>query len=95
MVAATKATHDVPKAAKDVPRIFSLKDAHVAIEDEGCNIWGQLLDFPFKANKYGLGFITKAQKEVRCARIGKPPLRISKHEANALEDSDNDCDFDD
>ena len=95
LVAAAKATPDVPKAVKDMPRMASLKDAHVVIEDGGCTIWGQLPDIPFKSDKCGLGFTAKAQKEVICARTGKPPLRISNHEVNALEDSDNDCDFDD
>ena len=33
MVAAAKAIPDVPKAVKDVPRMASLKDARVVIED--------------------------------------------------------------
>ena len=95
MVAAAKATPDVPKVVKYVPRMASLKDARVVIEDGGCTIWGQLPDIPFKSDKCGFGFTAKSQKEVRCPHIGKPRLRISNHEVNALEDYDNDCDFDD
>ena len=93
MVAAAKATPNVPKDVKDVPRMASLKDALV-IEDGDFTIWGQLPDIPFKSDKCGLGFTAKAQKKVIHARVGKPPLRISNHEVNALEDSDNDNAFD-
>ena len=95
MIVVAKATPDTPKAAKDTPRMFSLKDARVIVEEGGCTIWGQLSDFPFKSNKFGLGFTSKAQKEVWHARLGKTPLHISNHEVNALEDSDVDCDFND
>ena len=54
---------------------------------------GQLPEIPFKADKYGLGFTVKAQKEVRRARAGKPPLRIRNHGVNAVDDSDNECAF--
>ena len=95
MVVVAKATLDTPKASKETPRMASLKDARVVVEDGGCTIWGQLPDFPFKLEKFGLGFTSKAQKEARCACTGKPPLRITSHEVNALEDSDVDCDWDD
>ena len=46
-------------------------------------------------DKFGLGFIVKAQKEVRCARAGKPPLRIGSHEVNDVGDSDEEAAFED
>ena len=93
MVAATKISSDIPKTDEVVLRMVSLKYARAVIEDGGCTIWEELPNIPFKSEKYGLGFTIKAQKEVRRARIGKPPLRISNHQVNALEDSDNDYDF--
>ena len=54
---------------------------------------GQLLEIPFKAYKCGLGFTIKAQKEVRRAHAGNPPLHIGSHEVNAVEDSDDECAF--
>ena len=95
MVVVAKATPDTPKVAKDTPRMASLKDACVVVEDGGCTIWGQLPDIPYKSDKFGLGFTSKAQKEVRHARAGKPPLCISNNEVNALGDSDSDSDWDD
>ena len=50
-------------------------------------------NIPFKADKFGLGFTIKAQREVRRARVGKPPLRIGSHEVNTVEDSDDECTF--
>ena len=40
MVVVSKATLDTPKATKDTPRMDSLKDDHVVVEDRGCTIWG-------------------------------------------------------
>ena len=94
MVIFAKVSPDIPKAGKDMPRMASLKDARAVIEDGGCTIQGQLPNIPFKADKFGLGFTAQAQKEVKRARIGKPPLRISDHEMDALEDSDDGCNFD-
>ena len=94
MVAGAKATPDFPKAVKDVPRMASLKDARDVVEDKSCTIWGQHPNIPFKSDKIGLGFTAKAQKEVIRAHIGKPPFHINNHEVNALEDSENECDFD-
>ena len=65
------------------------------VEDENCTIWGQLPDIPFKADKFGLGFTIKAHKEVRRARVGKPPLCIGNHEVNIMEDSDDENTFED
>ena len=95
MIVVAKATPATPKSAKDTPRMASLKDACVVVEDGGCTIWGQLPDIPYKSDKFGLGFTFKDQEEVRRTRIGKPPLHVSNYEVNALEDSDVDCDFDD
>ena len=73
----------------------SLKDAQAVIEDGSCTIWGQLLDILYKSEKFGLGFTSRAQKQVRRVRVGGPPLRISNNEVNALEDTDSDGDLDD
>ena len=54
---------------------------------------GNSLEIPFKADKCGLGFTVKAQKEVRRAHAGKPPLRIGSHEVNAVGDSDDEGAF--
>ena len=94
MIAVAKATPASPKAAKDTPRMASLKDSRAIVEDGGCTIWGQLLDIPYKSDKFGLGLTSKSQKVVRRARTGKPPLDISNYEVNALEDSDSDGDWD-
>ena len=93
LVAATKISSDISKADEVVPRMVSLKDARVVVEDGSCTIWGYLLEIPFKLDKFGLGFTIKAQKEVRSARMGNPPLRIGNHEVNIVEDSDNECAF--
>ena len=54
---------------------------------------GQLPDIPYKSDKFGLGFTSGAQKVVRRARAGGPPLKISNHEVNTVEDSDDSCDL--
>ena len=95
MVSVAKAIPGTPEAARDTPRMASLKDARVVVEDGGYTIWGQFPDFPFKSDKFELGFTFKDQKEVRRARVGKQPLHIINDEVNSLEDSDDDCDFDD
>ena len=75
-------------------KMASLKDAKAIIEEGGCTIWGQLPDIPYKSDKLGLGFSLKAQRVVRRARAGGPPLHICNHGVNALEDSDGDYDMD-
>ena len=40
MVAATKISSDISKADEVVPRMVSLKDACVVVEDGSCTIWG-------------------------------------------------------
>ena len=42
-----------------------------------------------------MGFTVQAQKEVRRARAGKPPLRIGNHEVNVVDDSDEVAAFED
>ena len=95
MVSTTKVSSDLPKADRLVPWMASFKDARVAVEEGNCDTWGQLLEIPFKVDKYGLGFIIKAQKEVRRARAGKPPLRIGGHEFNPVGASDDKVAFED
>ena len=73
-VAVTKA---VPNITRPPLRMSSLKDAKAVVEEGGCTIWGQLLDIPYKSDKFGLGFTSIAQKVVRRARAGGPPLKIS------------------
>ena len=92
-VAIAKISSDMPKADKVVPRMVSFKDARAAVEDGSCATWGKLPKILFKADKCGLGFTIKAQKEVRCAHAGKPHLRIRNHEVNVVEDSHDECAF--
>ena len=70
--------------------MVSLKDAKAVVEEGGCTIWGQLPDIPYKSDKFGLGFTSGAQKAIRRARVGGPPLKISNHGVNAVEDDDED-----
>ena len=63
------------------------------LEKGGCENWGQLSDFAHKTDKFGLGFTVEAQRVVRRARIGRPPLRISNPEVNAIDD-DEESEFD-
>ena len=51
----------------------SLKDAKVVIEEYGCTIWGQLPDIPYKYDKFGLGFSSGAQRDVRRACVEDLP----------------------
>ena len=73
----------------------SLKDAKAVIEEGGSIIWGQLPDFPYKSDKFGLGFTSSAQKVVRRARAGGPPVKITHHGVNALEDSKEESSLED
>ena len=93
MVAATKCSSDESKTVKATPKMVSVKDARAEIEEGNCDTWGKLLDIPFKADTFGLGFTIKAQKEVRRARVGKPPLRIGSHEVNIVGDSEEGAAF--
>ena len=65
------------------------------VEEGGCTIWGQLPDIPYKSDKFGLGFTSSAQKDVRRARAGGPPLKISNCEVNAVEDGEAGCNLED
>ena len=80
---------------KPVPRMSSLKDAKVVIEEGGSTIWGKLPDFPFKTDKFGLGFTLARQKAVRRSRAGGPPVRITHHGVNALEVSEEESNLED
>ena len=74
-IAATKVVSSIPKITRPPPWISSLKDAKVVVEEGGCTIWGQLPDIPYKSDKFGLGFTSTAQKAVRHARAGGPPVK--------------------
>ena len=91
--AATKIVSKVPKITRPPLKKASLKDAKAIVEEGGCTIWGQLPDIPYKSDKFGLGFTSGAQKVVHRARVGGPPLRISNHRINTVEDSDDRCDL--
>ena len=80
---------------RPVPRMPSLKDARVVGEEGRSTIWGQLPDFPFKSEKFGLGFTSIGQKVVRRSRAGGPPVKISHQGVNALEDSEEDGSLED
>ena len=69
-------------------KMASLKDARAVIEKGECANWGKLPDLTPKTNKFGLGFTTEAQKAVRKARIGRPPLLITQHGVNAIGEED-------
>ena len=56
---------------------------------------GQLPDILYKSDKFGLGFTSNAQKVVRRARAGGPPLKISNQEVNAVEDGEEDGSLED
>ena len=69
-------------------KMASLKDAQAVIERGECANWGKLPDFTPKTNKFGLGFTTEAQKAVRKARIGRPPVLITHSGVNAIGEED-------
>ena len=69
-VAATKSTPKVSKITRPPLKMASLKDARAVVKEGGCTIWGQLLDIPYKSDKFGLGFTSEAQKVVRRSRAG-------------------------
>ena len=94
-VAVTKAVSQILKITRPLLRMSSLKDAKAVVEEGGCTIWGKLPDIPYKSNKFGLGFTSTAQKAVRRARAGGPPLKISNREVNAVEDVEEDGSLED
>jgi hypothetical protein len=51
-----KPTSCVPKVIRVPPAMISLKDAQAVVEDGGRTGWGQLIDVPYKSDKFGLGF---------------------------------------
>ena len=53
-----------------------------------------LPDFTPKTDKFGLGFTAEAQKAVRKARIGRPPVLITNPGVNAIEDEADEFEFD-
>lgn len=94
-ISIAKPVSSVPKVAREPSTVASLKDARAVVEDDGCNIWSQLPDIPYKFNKFGLGFTSEAQKVVRRALT----VRVTndgahKDRVNAVEDADSDCDLD-
>ena len=94
-IVVAKATPATPKITKDTPRMASLKDTRDVIEESGCTIQGWLPDIPYKSDKFGLGFTSSAQKAVRHARAGGPPLKIRNREVNAIEGDKYSCDLED
>ena len=89
-VAVTKAVSPTPKISRPPLLMPSLKDAKAVIEEGGCTIYGQLPDILYKSDKFGLGFTLNAQKAVRHAHAGGPPLKISNREVNTVEDGEED-----
>ena len=75
-------------------KMASLKDARVVIEKGECTNWGRLPDFTPKTDKFGLGFTAEAQRVVRKARIGRPPVFITNPGVNAIEDNAEESEFD-
>ena len=88
-MASTKVTTNKPPL-----KMASLKDARAVVEEGGCTNWGQLPDFTQKMDNFGLSFTTVAQRAVRRAWIGRPPLYINNQGVNAIEDSEEDSDID-
>ena len=75
-------------------KMASLKDARPVIEKGEWANWGRLPDFTPKTDKFGLGFTAEAQRAVRKARIGKPPVFITNPGVNAIEDDVDESEFD-
>ena len=75
-------------------KMASLKDAKAVVEEGGCTNWGQLPDFTYKTDKFGLGFTTGAQRDIRRTRAGRPPLHISNCGVNTIEDNKEESDVD-
>ena len=75
-------------------KMASLKDARAVIEKGECANWGRLPDFTPKTDKFGLGFTAEAQRVVRKARIGRPPVFITNPGVNAIEDDVEESEFD-
>ena len=69
-------------------KMASLKDARAVIEKGECAKWGRLPDFTPKTDKFGLGFTAEAQRAVRKARTGRPPVFITNPWVNVVGDED-------
>ena len=87
-IVATKEVSSTPVITRPPPQMSSLKDARAVVEEGGSTIWGKLPDFPFKSDKFGLGFTSTGQKAVRRARAGGPLVKISNQSVNAVEDNE-------
>ena len=94
-VEVTNTIPKIPKITRTPLKMSSLKDAKAVIEEGWCTIWGQLPDIPYKSEKFGVGFTSGAQKAVRRARARKPPLKISNHGVNTVEDDEDHYDLED
>ena len=94
-VAVEKTMTDVPIISKPVSRMACLKDAEAVIKEGRSTMWGQLPEFSHKTDKFGLGFTAAGQKAVRRSRAGGPPVKITHHGINALEDDDEEDNFED
>ena len=94
-VAVPKTMTDVPIISKPVSRMVSLKYVKVIIKEGRSTVWGQLPDFPHKTDKFGLGFTAAGQKAMRRSKAGGPPVKITHHGINALEDDDEEDNFED
>ena len=94
-VVVAKTMTDVPIISKPVYRMAYLKYAEAVIKEGRSTVWGQLPDFPHKTDKFGLGFTVAGQKFVRHSRAGGPPVKITHHGINALEDDDEEDNFED
>ena len=80
---------------EDFPlKMASLKDARAVIEKGECANWGRLPDFTPKTDKFGLGFTAEAQRAVRKAKIGRPPVFITNPGVNAIEGDAEESEFD-
>ena len=88
-VAVAKTRVEMHIVPKHVSRMASLKDAEAVIKEGKSTVWGQLPDFPHKTDKFGLGFTAAGQKAMRRSKVGGPPVKISHHGINAVEDEES------
>ena len=89
-VAVAKTMTDVPIITKPVSRMSSLKDGEAVIKEGGSTVWGKLPDFPYKTDKFGLGFTAASHKAVHRSWAGGPPLKIAHYGVHALEEDGED-----
>ena len=75
-------------------KMASLKDARAVVQKGECANWGRLPDFTQKTDKFGLGFTAEAQRAVRKARIGRPPVFITNPGVNSIESDVEESEFD-